>query len=84
MTAKLANEIRLKVKWGSVDAITPREEDIIYLMTDGLSNKEIAYHLGITVGTVKEYIVRFSKKNCISGHRAEIVAMAWRGELGIV
>ena len=72
------------VDYSRYDAITSREEDVIRLMADGLSNKEIAAELGLTTGTIKEYIVRFSQKNGISGHRANIIAMAWRGELGIV
>lgn len=65
-------------------AITSREEDIIYLLADGLSYKEIAAKLGLSTGTVKEYICRFAKRNGISGHSLSIVAMAYQGELGIV
>ncbi len=36
-------------------APTPREKQVIDLLSEGCANKEIAYRLGITEGTVKMY-----------------------------
>src|ERR1044071_6279851 len=36
--------------------LTPREREIAALIADGLSNKEIAARIGLTVGTVKHYV----------------------------
>lgn len=35
--------------------LTPRELSVLQLMTQGLQNKQIARHLGISIETVKEY-----------------------------
>ncbi len=39
-------------------ALTQRELDIVVLLTDGLTNKEIASRIGIGYETVKEYVQR--------------------------
>jgi DNA-binding NarL/FixJ family response regulator len=41
---------------GCQKPLTPRERDMVRLVGEGLSNKEIADQLGLTVGTVKEYL----------------------------
>lgn len=65
------------------DAITTREESIIALLADGYKNKEIAYMLGISEGTVKVYLYNFTQKHKILGGRTEILRLALSGELGI-
>ncbi|MFA0760760.1 MAG: hypothetical protein HZLCBSQH_000861 [Candidatus Fervidibacterota bacterium] len=42
--------------------LTPRERNVLALLAQGLSNKEIAYQLGIKPGTVKEQISRILRK----------------------
>lgn len=42
--------------------LTPREGHLIELLTQGLKNKEIAYQLGITEGTVKVYLSKLFQK----------------------
>jgi DNA-binding NarL/FixJ family response regulator len=42
--------------------LTPREGHLIELLTQGLKNKEIAYQLGITEGTVKVYLSKLYQK----------------------
>lgn len=43
-------------------ALTPRERQLVVLVGQGLKNKEIAYTLGITEGTVKVYLCRLFTK----------------------
>jgi DNA-binding NarL/FixJ family response regulator len=43
-------------------ALTPRERQLVVLIAQGLKNKEIAYTLGITEGTVKVYLSRLFQK----------------------
>ncbi|WP_420869807.1 response regulator transcription factor [Cohnella ginsengisoli] len=40
-----------------VVALTSREVDILRLMGEGLSNKQIAFQLSITEGTVKTHVI---------------------------
>jgi DNA-binding NarL/FixJ family response regulator len=43
-------------------SLTPREGQLIVLLTQGLKNKDIAYALGISEGTVKVYMSRLFDK----------------------
>ncbi|MFE9253912.1 response regulator transcription factor [Streptomyces sp. NPDC006879] len=36
--------------------LTPREQDVLTLLSDGLSNDQVAHRLGLHVGTVKDHI----------------------------
>jgi DNA-binding CsgD family transcriptional regulator len=42
--------------------LTPRQKQILELLRDGKGNKEIAYELGINIGTVKQHVVALFKK----------------------
>jgi DNA-binding NarL/FixJ family response regulator len=39
-----------------IEPLTPREEEVLQLLVEGLSNKEIAGRLHLTEGTVKNYV----------------------------
>lgn len=43
-------------------ALTPRQGQIVSLVAQGLKNKEIAFSMGITEGTVKVYLYKLFKK----------------------
>jgi DNA-binding CsgD family transcriptional regulator len=57
--------------------LTPREHDVLELLVDGASNKEIARRLGISVSTVKFHVRSIADKLGADG-RAEAVAHALR------
>jgi len=40
----------------SIEALTPRQQQVLAFVGQGLSNKEIANRIGITPGTVKVYL----------------------------
>jgi DNA-binding NarL/FixJ family response regulator len=39
-----------------IEPLTPREEQVLHLLAEGLSNKEIAARLHLTEGTIKNYV----------------------------
>jgi DNA-binding NarL/FixJ family response regulator len=55
--------------------ITPREEQVVALVAEGLSNREIAQELGLSEHTVKKYLFRIFEKLGIST-RVELVLYA--------
>jgi DNA-binding NarL/FixJ family response regulator len=55
--------------------LTPREEQVVALVADGLSNREVGAELGLTEHTVKKYLFRIFDKLGISS-RVELVLYA--------
>jgi DNA-binding NarL/FixJ family response regulator len=55
--------------------VTPREEQVVALVAEGLSNREIARELGLSEHTVKKYLFRIFDKLGIST-RVELVLYA--------
>lgn len=39
-----------------IESLTPREEDVLHLLVEGMSNKEIGAALSLTEGTVKNHV----------------------------
>lgn len=55
--------------------VTPREEQVVALVAEGLSNREIARELGLSEHTIKKYLFRIFDKLGIST-RVELVLYA--------
>jgi DNA-binding NarL/FixJ family response regulator len=55
--------------------LTPREEQVVALVADGMSNREVAIELGLREHTVKTYLFRIFEKLGIS-RRVELVLFA--------
>lgn len=55
--------------------LTPREEQVVALVADGLSNREVAGELGLSEHTIKKYLLRIFDKVGISS-RVELVLYA--------
>jgi DNA-binding NarL/FixJ family response regulator len=62
---------------GQLDALTPRETDVLRLLAGGLSNREIAAALVVTVNTVERHLVSIYSKLQVRG-RAAATAYALR------
>ena len=62
-----------------IESLTPREQDILKLIADGLSNKMIARHLDISDGTVKVHVKHLLKKLNL---RSRVEAAVWAVEEG--
>lgn len=58
----VANQANMGVHRNVSPRITPRERDIIGLVSKGLKNKEIAAELSITPGTVKVHLMHIFEK----------------------
>ena len=55
--------------------LTGREEQVVALVADGLSNRDVARELGLTENTVKKYLFRIFDKIGVSS-RVELVLYA--------
>jgi DNA-binding NarL/FixJ family response regulator len=64
--------------YSRVDMLTPRERDVMVLLTEGLSQVEIADRLVITPRTVAKHIEHILRKLHVHT-RAQAVALALRG-----
>jgi DNA-binding NarL/FixJ family response regulator len=60
--------------------LTPRELEVLRDVADGLTNKEIAGHLGISLHTVKFHLESLMRKLVVSS-RAEAVSKSMRLKL---
>jgi two-component system nitrate/nitrite response regulator NarL len=63
---------------GSDPHLTARESEIVFLIEEGLSNKQIAGRLSIELCTVKNHVHRILEKLNVS-RRGEVAARARRG-----
>jgi DNA-binding NarL/FixJ family response regulator len=59
--------------------LSPREMEILKLVTKGLSNKEIAYHLGISHQTVKNHMTSILRKLDVGDRTQAAVYALGRG-----
>jgi DNA-binding NarL/FixJ family response regulator len=76
VTARLLNHLRSEVApQPVVDPLTPREREVLLLVAQGQSNKQIAAGLGITERTVKFHVSRILSK-LAAANRAEAVQKA--------
>jgi DNA-binding NarL/FixJ family response regulator len=66
---------RLQQQENAVDALTPRESEVLQLVAQGLTNKEIAARLVVTERTVKFHVSSMMGK-LGAGNRTELVALA--------
>lgn len=63
------------------EELTGRQTELLQLLAEGQTYKEIAYHLGITVATVRYHIKEILAKTRLS-NRAQLIAHASRQGLG--
>lgn len=54
--------------------LTPRQKDVLHLLTQGLSNKLIARELGVSVDTVKDHVAAVLKALGVSSRTQAVVA----------
>ncbi|MEM7352408.1 MAG: response regulator transcription factor [Acidobacteriota bacterium] len=74
--ADLARERRVRESF-SIFALTPREIEILELIAEGLSNKQIAKQLYLSLFTIKNHVHSILKKLQVK-HRFEAVEKAYK------
>jgi two-component system, NarL family, nitrate/nitrite response regulator NarL len=73
----LENEMSRKLLCAKAIRLSPRERQLVGLLTEGLRNKEIAMRMNITEGTAKAYLSRLFEKTGASD-RFELAMYALR------
>jgi len=63
-------------KKGTIKGITGRHQEVIEYICEGLSNKEIAQRLGLSVYTVKAHLNRIFRKLRVN-NRSQLMALAF-------
>ena len=63
------------------ELLTPREQDILLLLAQGMSNEDIATALTVEVSTVKSHLARLLPK---LGVRSRLQAVVWAYQSGLV
>jgi len=58
-----------------IQLLTPREEQVVALVADGMTNRDVAHELGLSEHTVKKYMFRIFDKVGVST-RVELVLYA--------
>ncbi|MBQ7632647.1 MAG: response regulator transcription factor [Alphaproteobacteria bacterium] len=59
-------------KAANLSNITPRQKEVLSCMADGLQNKQIAYNLGLSEGTVKIHITQLMRTLGVSNRTAAV------------
>ena len=62
-----------------IEPLTPREEDVLHLLVEGLSNKEIGARLHLTEGTIKNYVSTIIAKLQANDRTHAVVTALRRG-----
>jgi DNA-binding NarL/FixJ family response regulator len=71
-----SNSVALAQPWPP-KGLTRRETEALHLVGAGLSNKEIAWQLGLSVGTVKLYVHHVLQKTGARSRSELVVRMAY-------
>ena len=71
------------VRAGRMGTLTPREQEIIQLLAEGKSNKQVAVMLGISVKTVETHRTNFMRKLGLHG-LSDLIHYALRNNLIVV
>lgn len=85
MTAEIARHViasfRKRRQTGAAVGLSPREHEILVLLTKGFANKEIAGHLAVNIETVRSHLKHIYEKMHVRS-RTEAVAryLAGRGD----
>ena len=74
ISAAIERETGRRTTLRHIEELTGREREILFLLGEGLSNKEIAYRLGLAEGTVRIHVHNIYQKTGIPSRMALIAA----------
>ncbi|QPN58690.1 response regulator transcription factor [Synechococcus sp. CBW1002] len=74
---------QLKANVTALPPLTRREGDVLVCLADGLTNNEIAAHLGITSGTVRIYLQTIFQKLGVTNRTQAVLRYLGRSEEGV-
>ena len=74
ISAALERETGKRIALRHIEELTGREREILFLLGEGLANKEIAYRLGLAEGTVRIHVHNIYQKTGIPNRTALIAA----------
>ena len=77
--ARRATRLRAAARGAEDDVLSPRESEILRLVADGLSNKEIAAELGLSPHTVHRHVANILVKLRLSSRAAAAAYAARQG-----
>jgi DNA-binding NarL/FixJ family response regulator len=75
----IPSEIATRIGERLLAQLSPREIDVLHSLARGLSNKEIAAHLGVVEGTVKIHITSIFTKLGVSDRTQALIEAIKRG-----
>jgi len=78
-SSALASQAARDAVPGEIEPLTPREEEVLHLLVEGLSNKEIGAQLHLTEGTVKNYVSAIIAKLQANDRTHAVVTALRRG-----
>jgi two-component system NarL family response regulator len=76
LTPEVAGKLAQRI---SEDYLTAREQEVIQLMADGKSNRQIADELGLSEGTVKTHVTNILEKLKVTSRSQAIMEALRRG-----
>lgn len=77
------DQASMQEDWPAIEELTPREETILKLLTEGLTNAGIAQRLHLSEGTVKNYVSEVLAKLHANDRTHAVVLAIKRGLLDI-
>lgn len=81
LATAVAEKLLRRTLQQSGEVLTARELEVLALVAQGLSNKRVAAHLGISEPTVKAHLMHVFEKLGVQGRTAAVMAALERGLL---
>ena len=81
LSPSVAAQVMKTMRAPEIDKLSSREMDVLRLVAEGLSNKEIAVELGVSPATVKTHLIHVFRKLDVNDRTAAVTVALDRGIL---